>query len=225
VDATTVTLRRRVLVVVILVAVLVGMAVKTVFFHDSSRGSVARRDAEARGPGPKGVDDYGVPFGFARSPAGARAAAVAFVGLGDLVLSSPEHQREAALRAMAARPAEDAFVEAQAASFDALRDALSRGSGPARLRAGVLATKVAGYTPTRARVRLWRVLVLSREGMTSPAEQWATVTYELVWERGDWRIWSEDNAPGPTPAATDPRPGTPAALETHLSGFDPHPER
>ena len=45
---------------------------------------------------------------------------------------------------------------------------------------GVLATRVEAFSTGRARVALWRVAVLSREGMTSPGEQWATVTYELV---------------------------------------------
>jgi len=58
---------------------------------------------------------------------------------------------------------------------------------------------VDAFSLDRARVRLWRVAVVSRGGMTNPGEQWATVTYDLVWEQGDWKIWSETDIPGPDP--------------------------
>lgn len=225
-DPGTLALSRRALALIVVVTLLAGMAIKTlVFRNDATEPTVRERRSSAAGPGPRGVDEHRVPFGFARTRDGALTAAVAFVGLGDLVLSLPPDQAEDALRAMAAASASDAFVATQMASFDALSEALGRGTGPARLRAGVVATKVEGFTRSRARVQLWRVLVLSREGMTSAAEQWATVTYELVWEAGDWRIWSEDLAEGPTPAPTDSRPGTPAALESGLAGFEPYPKR
>ena len=102
-----------------------------------------------------------------------------------------------------------------------MRNALGRGSGPIELRVGVIATRVDAFSPDRARVRLWRVAVVSRDGMTNPGEQWATVTYDLVWEQGDWKIWSETDIPGPDPAATATKLATPSELEAELAGFKP----
>lgn len=222
-----VTLSRRALVGVVVAALVLGMAAKTLVFRDGSSGgsgSAARPAAQERPVGPEGVDDHGVPYGFARSRDGALAAAVHFVGLGELVVNASPEVAESALRTIAAETAEAAFVETQLAGFGDLRQALSRGEGVTRLRAGVVATKLEGYTRDRARVALWRVLVLSRDGMTSPGEQWGIVTYELVWEDGDWRVWSEDITAGPTPAATETRPDDPTSFEAALTGFDPYPE-
>ena len=85
----------------------------------------------------------------------------------------------------------------------------------------MIATRIDAFAPDRARVRLWRVAVLSRDGMTNPGEQWATVTYDLVWEDHDWKIWSESIVPGPAPSPTDAQLATPQELDASLSGFRP----
>jgi len=219
-------LSRRALVIVVAVAVLAGMAAKTLLVRDSpssGRAAVAPPAGGARPAGPTRLDASGLPVGFAHSRAGARAAAVSFVTQGERVLSLAPDAASAFLRSMAARETVAGFVEQQQANFDALRTAVARGSGPTRLRAAVAATRVDAYSAPRARVRIWRVLVLSREGMTTPGEQWATVTYELVWQDGDWRVWSEDDAVGPSPSPTADPPASPSRLETTLVGFDPYP--
>jgi hypothetical protein len=151
------------------------------------------------------------------------AAAVRFVTQGDRVLNLGPTDAAAFLASMAARETASSFVTQQQANFDALRNAVAAGSGPTRLHAAVAATRLDAYTPARARVRLWRVLVVSRQGMTSPGEQWATIAYELVWQAGDWHIWSEDDTAGPTPALTGDPPASPSRLETTLTGFQAYP--
>jgi hypothetical protein len=86
---------------------------------------------------------------------------------------------------------------------------------------GVVATRIDAFARDRARVGLWRVAVLSRDGMTNPGEQWATVTYDLVWEDRDWKIWSESVVPGPAPSPADAQLATPQELDTSLAGFRP----
>ena len=167
------------------------------------------------------VDQSGVPVGFARTQSGARDAAIAYVQLGDLLLSLDPSAADDVLRRVASRDSSDQFVQSELAGFTQLRNALGRGSGPIRLRVGVVATRVDAFSEDRARVRLWRVAVLSRDGMTNPGEQWATVTYDLVWEQGNWKIWSETNVPGPDPAATASHLATPSELEAALAGFEP----
>ncbi|MGH9015251.1 MAG: hypothetical protein ACRDZ1_15145 [Acidimicrobiia bacterium] len=219
-----VTLSRRALVVGALVLFLVGLATKTLLFPSAAGRSTTPQPADAAqsGAGPRRVEAPGVPIGFARNESGAVAAAVAYVNLGDLIVSLAPEEAASVLRRVASDSA-DGFVEAQLASFEQLQQALARGAGTARLRVGVLATRVEAFSRERARVSLWRVSVLSRDGMTNPGEQWATTTYELVWEDGDWRIWSETLTPGPTPVPTGGRAVAPDEFEAQLGGFVDYP--
>jgi hypothetical protein len=223
-EAVMVSVSRRALVVALVVAALVGMAAKTLLFPDAS--TPARAIPATRGavpPGPTRVDASGRPAGFAHSRVGAVAAAVSFVTEGDRVLNLGPGDAAAFLASMAAHQTAASFVSQQQAAFDALRNAVAAGSGPTGLYAAVADTRLDAYTPARARVRLWRVLVVSRQGMTSPGEQWAIVTYQLVWQAGDWHVWSEADAAGPTPAMAGDPPASPAGLETTLSGFAAYP--
>ena len=219
-----VTLSRRALVGGVVVVFVCGLAVKTLVSGGGAASSTVRASRATAGRvGPRAIEAPGVPVGFAHSRAGVTAAAVSYVRLGEVVLNAAPSDAETVLRRVASRDAADAFVAQEQAGFAQLREALARGTGTAHLRVGVLATRVEAFSPGRARVALWRVAVLSREGMTSPGEQWATVTYELVWEAGDWKIWSETSAAGPSPAAADARPASPSALEAALSGFVAYP--
>jgi hypothetical protein len=216
-----VTLSRRALVLGGLLLFLVGLAAKTLLFPTDRGISRAPQAAPAVSAGPARVEAPGVPVGFAHDQRGALAAAVAYVQLGDVILSVDSDAGADVLRRVSSRAAGDAFVQSELAGFTQLQNALARGTGPARLRVGVVATRVDAFAPDRARVRLWRVAVLSRDGMTNPGEQWATVMYDLVWEDGDWKIWSETVAPGPSPSPTDARLATPQELDASLAGFSP----
>ncbi len=63
---------------------------------------------------------------------------------------------------------------------------------------------------TTARVSVWSVTVLGVIGRGAPRQIWRTVTVDLVWETGDWRIdrWTATSGPTPildahaTPATT-----------------------
>jgi hypothetical protein len=215
-----VTLSRRALVIGALAMLIIGLAAKTLLFRDASGGSRPEPSAPTAAQEPH-VDAAGVPVGFARTEDGARDAGIAYVQLGDFVLSLDETAAADVLRRVASRDSGDQFVETELAGFAQLRNALGRGSGPIRLRVGVVAARVDAFSPDRARVRLWRVAVLSRDGMTNPGAQWATVTYDLVWEQGSWRIWTETIVPGPGPAATGTDVATPSELEAELAGFEP----
>ena len=71
---------------------------------------------------------------------------------------------------------------------------------------------------------MWRVGVLSVDGLTNPLSEWTTVIYELVWERADWRIWSETQTAGPTPTVHPAdSPSAPEQLSTDLAGFTRYP--
>jgi hypothetical protein len=222
VTATTsasVAVSRRALLIGALALLVIGLAAKTLLFPTDSHTIDAPTPSAAAGPGPARVEAPGVPVGFAHSRDGALAASVAYVQLGNVILSADTDSAADVLRRVSSRSAGSTFVDSELASFTQLRAALARGTGPASLRVGVVATRIDAYASDRARVSLWRVAVLSRDGMTNPGEQWATVTYDLVWEAHEWKIWSETVVAGPSPSPTGDQLATPRELDTSLAGF------
>jgi hypothetical protein len=216
-----VTVTRRGLVLGAAALFLVGLATKTLLFPTDRDVVRTPGPIASAGAGPSRVEAPGVPVGFARTRTGALAAAVSYVQLGNVILTADSDSAATVLRQVSSREAGSTFVDSELAAFTQLRSALARGSGPSSLRVGVVATRVDAFAPNRARVALWRVAVLSRDGMTNPGEQWATVTYDLVWEARDWKIWSESVVPGPAPSPTDAQLATPQELDTSLAGFRP----
>jgi hypothetical protein len=160
-----------------------------------------------------------------RSRAGATAAATRYVQLGQQLFDRSPTERRRLLQEMAARAAIDGFVASQARQLRELDAIEVRGQGRLTWHVAVLATRVDAYTPHRARVALWRVGILTVGGLVAPLSEWGTVTYELVWERGAWRVWSETDAPGPTPMGhPEAHPSTPRELRAELRGFRRYPE-
>lgn len=215
----TVAVSRRALVICALALFVVGLATKTLLFPADRHPAVAPARIAVADAGPAHVEMPGVPVGFAHDRDGALAASVAYVQLGNVLLSLDTDHASSVLRRVSSRAAGSTFVDSELASFTQLHNALARGTGPAKLRVGVVATRIDAYASDRARVRLWRVAVLSRDGMTNPGEQWATITYDLVWENRDWKIWSETVVAGPSPSPTGDQLATPQELDTSLAGF------
>ena len=182
-------------------------------------GVASGDDATARPPGPT-RRVAGVPAGFARTPDGAVAAAAAFVTTGQALLDMDPLAVEKAVRQMAAAATADAQVDDLLGRLAAVRDTLAPGTGPVAYRQAAVSWRLAGFTPDRARVAVWNVGVLSRDGVAPPQAGWAVSTFDLVWERGDWRVWGETVAPGPAPLPDDSAPpATSAELSAALAGF------
>lgn len=174
-------------------------------------------------PGPHS-ETAGIPTGFARSQAGAIAAASTYVRQGQRIFNLPADARTAALLAVASRAASTAYLAQVSAQLAELDGIAARGHGHLIWDVSVLATRADAYTSQRARVSVWRVGVLSVGGLTSPLSEWTIVDYELVWERSDWRIWSETQTPGPTPMGhPDAHPSNPGQFDAALAGFTRYP--
>jgi len=219
-DATTVHVRPRTLTVSILGAALIGAG---------ARGLVTRTAATPR-PAPRAAADPGprtdapIPAGFADSRAGAVAAATTDIRQGQRLFDMTPDARAAALRAMAAPAAADAYVTEQTQELAELDGVAARGTGPLTWDVAVLATRLDAYTSSRALVSVWRVGILSVSGLTAPLAEWTTDAYDLVWQAGDWRIWSESQTPGPTPLGhPSEAASTPDQLRLALAGFTRYP--
>ena len=162
----------------------------------------------------------GVPAGFAASPVGAQAAAVAYLRMASLLIGLDGAQAEAAVRRTAAEGSADAQVAETAKRLVELRKVLASGSGATRYSQAVLATRVYSFTPGRARVAVWNVGVLARQGAAPPQASWSVDTFDLVWEHDDWKVWAVTTAAGPTPTLAGGSSVSSAVLmEARLSGF------
>lgn len=206
------------------VAFLAGLAVRGLIA--SQAGPRAANDATASntvaalsGPGPRAVVD-GIASGFAQSQDGARAAAASYVLTGQRLLELAPARALEAVRSMAAAGSADAQVAEAEQQMRQLRAKLADGDGSTHYLQAVLATRVDAFAPTRSRVSVWNVGVLSRVRVAEPQAGWTVSTLELVWEGGDWKIWSETITAGPAPALNAAVvPATAEQLDQALLGF------
>jgi len=212
--------RPRTVLVACLVAALLGAGARGAV---AARAPALARVARVGTVGPRAEVD-GLPAGFARSRDGAVAAATTYVRDGQRLVDLPDADRIVALRSIASRASTDAYLAQARAELAELDGIAARGQGPLTWDVAVLATRTDAYTDQRAQVAVWRVGILSIGGLTAPLAEWTTVVYDLVWERDDWRIWSETQTAGPTPMGhPDEPPSTPDQLRTDLAGFTRYP--
>jgi hypothetical protein len=182
--------------------------------------AAARRSVE---PAPRQRSDS-APGSFDHTPDGAVAAATASVRTGQAMIDASDADAATAVRAMAADATAAAQADDLVARLGALRRTLDGATGPITYRQAALATKVDAYTASRATVSVWHVGVLAADGVAPPQANWAVSRFELVWEHGTWKVWSETVTPGPAPiAAADAPPATNASYDAALAGFDPAP--
>jgi len=213
------------LVAISAVAFVLGMAVRGFVGGnspaDGNGGSYQQPTPSAPAPGPREYVD-GIPSGFARTSEGARAAGVHFVLTGQTMISMVPTRVPDAIRSMAAIGSADSQVAEAQEQLRLLRERLAGGTTPIRYLQSIVAARVDAFTPDRARVSVWSVGVLSRTGVAQPQAGWTTSTFELVWERDDWRIWDNTITPGPTPALNaSALPSSAEQLDQALVGFSP----
>ena len=215
---------RRLAVAAAALVFLAGMAARGALGDRGAAGSQATQAAPtaSAGTGPTASIE-GTPVGFSQTRGGARAAAIAYTAtLSQQLLYLEPDAAERAVRAVAAEASADTLVSDTLAALQAAREPLAEGSGATWWVVEPLATKVEAYSAQRARVSVWMVRVLSRPGVVVPQSSWVTDTVELVWEAGDWRLWSDESSPGPTPVLDgSDLPASAAELDAELTGFEP----
>ena len=65
---------------------------------------------------------------------------------------------------------------------------------------------------------IWSMAVLAEDGQLAPTQAWDTITVDLEWTNGDWKITSDGTSPGPVPALTQSGPQT-KQLPTQLRDY------
>lgn len=152
--------------------------------------------------GPAEVVD-GIPHGWRHDAEGARAAALTVVSLTGEIATAGFITRSDIIGSIATSGYGPALASVSSGQLAELSAEL--GDAGVSLAEMVwseipLTARVVSGDEHRAVVEVWAVLLVGVPGVGAPRQAWRTVTVELAWERGDWRINGWDTRPGPTPA-------------------------
>ena len=146
---------------------------------------------------------FGVPVGWSHDEAGARDAAVSAVSLTGAIAKAGFVTRADMIRTLASVRFAPTLIESSASQLSVVLGDLG-GAGITAdtvvFREFVLSASVDHVTPVDAAVRVWSVVVAGAPGRGAPRQLWRTVSVELVWEAGDWRVDGWSSTSGPTPA-------------------------
>lgn len=227
VDAAQRTPSLRLLIAVATTGLVAGLALQNVLPGGTGRSELAVPAPEAN-PSPAASPAGSSPVEAGSAPGtsdrrlAAVSAAIDIVCAGQALLDVDPLAAETIIRELASDAAADELVASTLNGLRQLRTVLAGGTGPVSYRQAALAWRVEAITSTAARVAVWTVGVLSRDGVAPPQAGWSIATVDLVWERGKWRVASETDVPGPAPVLDDSTaPATSAQLDAALDGFTP----
>ena len=214
----------RALGLVICAAVVPGAAL--VAGMTASDGPTAERPVDhsiATVPGPGG-EEHGASRGAAtpqgRDERGAAAAAVVYAAAPQRWLYLSDDEIAAAVGEIASPDAAGRLAAENVAEIHAAREQLAESPGRVWWIVHPLAWRVEAFGEGRATVAVWTVTVLSAADVAMPQTEWVTVSLDLVWVDGAWRMDDIRSQPGPTPM-TGPgdRPWEPEPFDAALDGF------
>lgn len=165
---------------------------------ESPVSSATLPSAEGATPGPH-ADSSGVPTGYARTAAGARAAAVGWVSsLGTLVGLGPIAAADA-LRAVTSDRVADATVDSFRQERARFRQQFNVDASVGIWIEAPLAVTVTDWSADVSAVRVWSQVVMGAPGDESATVLWRIHTLRLVWEHDDWKVDDTTVTEGPTP--------------------------
>ncbi|HEX2186642.1 MAG TPA: hypothetical protein VHN78_14175 [Chloroflexota bacterium] len=182
-------------------------------------GAPVARDVGPAAPAPAGATTVvaGVPMGYHHDAGGAKAAAATFAKAYGTLVALDEAGAVAAKRAMASAAAAPELLAAMQSKLGTLRQVWPVGT--ITYRVAPLAVRVRMEGADAATAEVWYVGVVAGRGIPT-YEEWVTQSFKLVWERDDWRIAAESDAPGPRPDPGRQSPATAAELDSRLAGFE-----
>lgn len=212
--------------------VLLTLTAVVVRFSDDHRGqeeapgsgsgasSAQAASTDAAEPAPAVNREAASPSGFARDEDGAAAAAVEHVAAGQKWLYLSDDELVSAVADIAAPDAVDDLSEDIVDDVRLAREELSASPGRVWWFVHPLAWQVDRFSEDAATVSVWVVTILSAVDVTAPQAEWMTVTVDLEWVDGGWRLREMVDRPGPTPM-TNPsdRPWESQRFDDHLEDF------
>ena len=201
--------------------------------HTAAGGSGAKPTLRNPAEGAPGVVDRaagepessrherGMPVGFTHSEAGARAAAMAYATASQRWLYMTDAEIAEAVAVIATPEAAPGLASEVVSEVSIARDALSVSPGRVWWLVRPLATRIQDYAPDHTRVSVWTITILSAADVAVPQADWLTVTVDLAWSDGDWRVTAVDDEVGPTPTAgVRDEPWSPERFDEALTGFE-----
>jgi hypothetical protein len=180
------------------------------------------------GTNPVSTTSNGIATGFPQTEEGAQSAATNYsvaLGSSDMYWSQTRHKIVDTVT--------DPTVTAQLQSrFDQAYDSqaqqlgLQNGVAPSGLtfvcRPAPVGTKLDSYGGDRATAEVWSsgLIGLAGQGSTNPVTQyWFTLTIQLHWTNGDWKVVSYSQKDGPTPVTGSQPASDPSAMAGAVSSF------
>ncbi|MDX2650030.1 hypothetical protein PV341_42030, partial [Streptomyces sp. PA03-1a] len=182
------------------------------------------------GTKPVNGKDAGIPTGYARTDQGAQSAAANYaVALGSDGMFD-EARRHTIVAAIHAPEVVDRLQgdldRAYSPGFLANVGLNEDGSVPDGYtfvsRTVPVGTRVTGFSKNAATVEVWStgLVGLAGEGSTKPVSQtWFTITEQLVWVDGDWRIETSGQKEGPAPVNGDNRAADAEEIANAVQGY------
>ncbi|HRE03730.1 MAG TPA: hypothetical protein PLV68_20715 [Ilumatobacteraceae bacterium] len=169
---------------------------------DSAPPPVADAPDATMPTGPTAVDEFGVPQGWRRDPAGALSAAVSAVQLTGPIARAGFITRSDMIASLASDRYGPTLASESANQLAEMTAVLGEASvAPDDLVWSELplTAQVVHADDRVAQVELWSVLVVGVRDVGAPRQAWRTVTVDLVWEADDWKVGGWSSQPGPTP--------------------------
>jgi len=205
--------------------VLVRTSRPTTDADDGSTGerAVAATPAQSGRPSVGEQDD--APVEAARDEAGAVEAAIAYTAASQRWLYLSDGDITQAVTDIATAEAADRLASEVVEEVRTSRDELALSPGRVWWLVHPLAWRVETYSRDDATVAVWTMTVLSAAEVAVPQSAWMTVTVDLEWSGGAWRVGAVRDRPGPTPM-TGPRdePWDSRPFDDALDGFTRLPE-
>ncbi|GHE57337.1 hypothetical protein GCM10018785_28140 [Streptomyces longispororuber] len=172
----------------------------------------------------------GIPSGFAKSEQGVQSAAANYaVALGSAEMFD-KAKRDDILKAIMAPSSVAEFTaqldKAYTADFFKNVGLKADGSAPSGYqfvsRTSPIGTKVTHFSGDKATVATWcgGLLGLAGERSTKPVtSSWFTITMELAWTDGDWKITTHTQKDGPAPVPGDDRASGSEEIADAVEGY------
>ena len=179
----------------------------------------SRPVAPAGATGPT-LERAGLDVGFAADQDGAVAAAVSYATASQRWLYFTDDEIRVAVAEIATPVAAPRMADEVVLDVSAAREELGASPGPIWWLVRPLAWRVEHHDADEARVSVWVVTILSASEVAAPQSEFMTITLDLAWVDGDWRVDGVRDAPGPTPlSGPQDQPWDAVPFDDALDGF------
>ena len=170
-------------------------------------------------PGPT-LEQAGLDVGFSADEPGAVAAAVSYATAAQRWLYFTDDEIRAAVAEIATPAAAPRMADDIVLDVSMARDQLGTSPGRIWWLVRPLAWRVESFDGDQARVGVWAVTILSAAEVAAPQCEFMTVTVDLAWVDGDWRVDGVRDQPGPTPmTGPQDQPWDALPFDKSLAGF------